>query len=83
MPQFGNIKSYNTEKGAGTIIPEEGGDALPFKKADLQQQAQTPSLDERYSYETVEVDGGNKRAVDLQQQGEESSQQERAPTQQG
>lgn len=83
MPKFGNIKSYNREKGAGTIIPEEGGDALPFKKADLQQQAHMPAADQRYSYETAEVDGGHKRAVDLQQQAQEMPKQEQSRNQQG
>lgn len=83
MANFGNIKSYNQEKGAGTIIPENGGDALPFKKADLQQEAELPQIDQRYSYETAEVDGGHKRATDLRQQDDESAVQEQARKQMG
>ena len=45
------------------------GDALRFKKADLQQEGQVPKVDERFSYDTSEVDGGKKSAVNLQQQG--------------
>ena len=83
MANFGNIKSYNQDKGTGTITPEKGGDALPFKKADLQEEAQAPQVDQRFSYETAEVDGGHKRAVNLQEQAGESSQQEQAQNQQG
>ena len=83
MGHMGQIKSYDANKGAGTIMPEKGGNALPFKKADLQQQAQEPKVDDRYEYETSEVDGGHKRAVNLQQQGEEAAKQDQASKQQG
>lgn len=45
MTDFGKIKSYDTGNGEGTITPEQGGDVLPFRKADLQQQAQEPKQD--------------------------------------
>ena len=84
MTHFGKIKSYDDGKGTGTITPEKGGDALPFKKADLQQQAQQPMVDQRYGYETAEVDGGKKRAVNLQQQqGDNDMQKDQARKQQG
>ena len=83
MAHFGNIKSYNQDKGTGTIAPEKGGDALPFKKKDLQHEAEAPKVDQRFSYETAEVDGGNKRATNLQMQAEESTQQKQASKQQG
>lgn len=82
MTHFGKIKSYDSSSGTGSISPEEGGDALRFKKADLQQEAEMPKVDQRFSYETSEVDGGKKRAVNLQhQQGE--SREEQASNQQG
>jgi len=84
MTHFGKIKSYDSSMGTGSITPETGGDALRFKKADLQQEDQMPKVDQRFSYETSEVDGGKKRAVNLQhQQGEGPSQKEQARTQQG
>lgn len=84
MRHFGKIKSYDSSMGTGSITPEEGGDALRFKKADLQQEGQVPNVDQRFSYETSEVDGGKKCAVSLQhQQGDGQSQKEQASQQQG
>lgn len=84
MAHFGKIKNYDSSMGAGSITPEGGGDVLRFKKADLQQEGQTPKVDQRFSYETSEVDGGKKHAVNLQlQQGEGPEQKEQARTQQG
>ncbi|MEB3416640.1 cold-shock protein [Alteriqipengyuania sp. WL0013] len=84
MAHTGKIKSYDSNKGVGTIAPEKGGDALPFKKSDLQQEAQEPKVDQSYEFETSEVDGGSKRAVNLQQQqGDGSSHKDQARKQQG
>ena len=69
MTHYGKIKSYDSSSGTGSITPEKGGDVLRFKKADLQQEGQVPKVDERFSYDTSEVDGGKKSAVNLQQQG--------------
>lgn len=83
MTHFGKIQSYNSSEGSGTITPGKGGDALPFRKSDLQQQAQEPKVDQRYGYETSEIDGGNKRAVNLQhQQDDGQSRKDQARTQQ-
>ncbi|MHA6333846.1 cold-shock protein [Qipengyuania sp. CAU 1752] len=68
MTHYGKIKSYDTCKGAGTITPEKGGEPLPFVKADLQQEAQEPKVDQRYGYETKQVDGGKQQAMNLQQE---------------
>lgn len=84
MSHFGKIKSYDSSAGTGAITPEKGGDALRFKKADLQQEGQVPKVDQRFSYETSEVDGGKKHAVNLQhQQGDEQNQKQQASNQQG
>ena len=83
MTNFGNIKSYDSGKGRGTIIPEQGGDALPFRKSDLQQQAQEPKLDQRYGYDVKNTDYGKRYAVNLHQQGEADVQQDQARAQQG
>lgn len=67
MALFGNISSYDSGKGVGVISPEKGGDDLAFKKGDLQQQALEPQPDQRFRYETVQLDGGRMRAVNLRQ----------------
>ncbi len=74
MTQYGKIKSYDSAKGAGTITPDKGGDALPFNKSDLQQQAQEPRADQRYGYDTRQVNGGTAHATNLQmEQGDGDS----------
>ena len=84
MTHYGKIKSYDSSSGTGSIIPEEGGEALRFKKSDLQQEGQVPKVDQRFSYQTSQVNGGRKSAVNLQQQqGEGQSQMEQARNQQG
>ena len=82
MTNYGKIKSYDSSSGTGSITPEKGGDALRFKKADLQQEGQMPKVDQRFSYETSEVDGGRKCAVNLQKQQGETA-QDQAGKQQG
>ena len=85
MTHFGKIKSYDSDKGTGMITPDKGDDALPFKRGDLQQQAQEPCIDQRFGYDTSEVNGSNKRAINLQpQQGNGPSlQEQQARAQQG
>jgi CspA family cold shock protein len=85
MAHTGKIKSYDAAKGNGMITPEKGGDALPFNKSDLQQQAQEPRSGDAYHYETREVNGGKVHATSLQmEQGTGStSQKDQASKQQG
>ena len=85
MAHTGKIKSYDTAKGSGMITPEKGGDALPFNKSDLQQQAQEPRSGQAYAYETREVNGGKVHATSLQmEQGNApDGQKEQAGKQQG
>lgn len=66
MVHFGKIKSYDSGKGAGSIAPEKGGEPLAFGKSDLQQESQMPEVNQRYGYETNQVDGGKVRAVNMQ-----------------
>jgi CspA family cold shock protein len=80
MAHYGKIKSYDSGNGAGMITPEKGGEPLAFAKADLQQQGQTPKVDQRYGYETSQADDGKMRATNLQQ---EQGQNEQASQQQG
>lgn len=75
MTDFGTIKHYDTGNGKGTITPNRGGDALPFRKADLQQQAQEPKQGQRYGYDVKNAENGKHYAVNLQMQGEAQSQQ--------
>ena len=82
MAHTGTIKSYDAAKGSGMIAPKTGGDALPFNKSDLQQQAQEPREGQAYGYETREVNGGKVHATSLQvEQG--SGQKDQAQKQQG
>ena len=52
MTHYGKIKSYDSNKSSGMITPEKGGDALPFGRSDLQEQAKEPKVDQRFGYET-------------------------------
>ncbi|MFN3747165.1 MAG: cold-shock protein [Sphingorhabdus sp.] len=80
MTQYGKIKSYDSNKGSGTITPERGGETIAFVKADLQQQAQEPKVDQRFGYETRQMGSEKPHAVNLQlQQG----QREQAEQQKG
>ena len=79
MTHYGKIKSYDSAKGAGMITPDKGGDALAFNKSDLQQQAEVPKADQRYGYETRQVDGGKTHAINLQMEqgsGDSSAKQQ-------
>ena len=80
MTHYGKIKSYDSSAGTGSIYPESGGDALRFRKADLQQEGEVPKVNERFSYDTTEVDGGKKSAINLQM---EQGQRGQAEKQQG
>lgn len=85
MAHTGTIKSYDAAKGSGMISPAKGGDALPFNKSDLQQQAEEPRSGQTYGYETRQINGGKAHATSLQmEQGEApDSQKEQASKQQG
>lgn len=85
MAHTGKIKSYDAAKGSGMITPEKGGDALPFNKSDLQEQAQEPRAGEAFGYETRQVNGGKVHATSLQmQQGDKPRDQKgQASAQQG
>ncbi|WP_370186999.1 cold-shock protein [Qipengyuania sp.] len=76
MSHYGNIKSYDTGKGRGTISPEKGGEPLAFVKADLQREAAEPKVGQRYGYETRQVGGGKPQAINLRQQEQEQVRQQ-------
>ena len=83
MTQYGQIKSYDSGKGHGTITPEKGGEVLDFRKADLQQEAAEPKSGQRFGYETKKVAGSKDCATNLRQQEQGDSQREQASKQQG
>ncbi len=84
MTHFGKIKSYDAGKGTGTITPDKGGDALTFKKSDLQQEASEPKQGQRFGYETNQADGGDMCATNLRQQEQgENVKRDQASKQQG
>ena len=83
MAYFGKISSYDSGAGAGIIIPDRGGQPLPFGKSDLQHESQQPFVDERYSFETVEVNGNRERATNLEKMSDARIQQEQARAQRG
>ncbi|WP_053058898.1 cold-shock protein [Croceicoccus naphthovorans] len=82
VSQFGKIRWYNGSKGSGTIIPDSGGDVLPFRRSDLQDNAE-PKTDERYSYDTSDAIGGRKRAINLRRQSESQTVEQQARAQRG
>lgn len=66
MTYYGKVKSFDQTAGTGFIIPEKGGDALPFNKADMQKQGWEPKAEQRLGYETEKSDAGKVRAVKLE-----------------
>ena len=89
MTNYGQIKSYDSGKGHGTIAPEKGGEVLDFRKADLQQEAAEPKSGQRFGYETKKVAGNKDCATNLRQQeqgeghGKQDDQRKQASKQQG
>lgn len=65
MMYFGRIKSYDSGTGSGLITPENGDDTLPFGKADLRRESQTPTWGERFGYEVERSSNGLSRATNL------------------
>lgn len=76
MTLYGQIKSYDSGKGSGSIAPEAGGEVLEFGKSDLQQEASMPRSGQRYSYDTEQAGGGENRAVNLRQQEQGHAEQQ-------
>ena len=84
MTNYGQIKSYDSGKGHGTIAPEKGGEVLDFRKADLQQEAAEPKSGQRFGYETKKVAGNKDCATNLRQQEQgDGAQEKQASKQQG
>ena len=65
MSKFGIIETFDTSNGLRSIVPEEGGSALPFRRRDLETQIPSPQVGDRFGFCTSEVNGRNRRAIDL------------------
>ena len=66
MTHYGKVKSFDQTAGTGFIIPEKGGDALPFRKTDMSKENWEPKADQRLGYETETNKAGDVRAVKLE-----------------
>jgi len=52
MKYFGTVKSFDTDKGLGSLKPETGGDDLYFERSAINWDApKSPNLGERLSYD--------------------------------
>ena len=52
MKYFGTVKSFDTMKGAGEIMPEAGGDILRFEKSAVSwEKNAVPTVGQRLSYD--------------------------------
>ena len=74
MAYYGHIAAFDSVGGVGSISPEDGGNPLAFASADLQRQDCEPEVDQRYCYETFEVNG-RKRAIKLRRAGDTNNRQ--------
>ncbi len=73
MRYFGTIRSYDSGKGTGTISPAKGGDALPFRKSDMDRHDHTPKWGERFGYDVQETSYGKRFAINLAAQLDEAT----------
>ena len=52
MKYFGTVKTFDTDKGLGSLKPETGGDDLNFERSAISWDApKAPSVGERLSYD--------------------------------
>ena len=66
MKYFGTVKSFDNEKGLGTIKPEAAGEELQFERSAISWGRENPpSAGQRLSYD-VETRDRQARAVNLQ-----------------
>ena len=67
MPYCGTIRTFDLVGASGTILPDNGGEPIPFRLCDLVSGSPSPLPNQRYGYETFQVNGGMTRAVELRQ----------------
>ncbi len=66
MKYFGIVKSFDSEKGHGTIKPEAAGEELRFERSAISWGTENPpTAGQRLSYD-VETKDREARAVNLQ-----------------
>ena len=66
MKHFGTVKSFDSEKGLGTIKPETTGEDLQFERSAISWGRENPpTAGQRLSYD-VETKDREVRAVNLQ-----------------
>ena len=52
MKYFGTVKSFDTDKGLGSLTPETGGGDLNFERSAISWDApKAPNVGERLSYD--------------------------------
>lgn len=66
MKYFGTVKSFDADKGIGSLKPETGGDDLYFERSAIKfGMPSQPSIGQRLSYDKGMADG-QPRAVNLE-----------------
>ena len=57
MKYFGTVKSFDTDKGRGSLRPETGGDELPFERSAISWDApKALTVGQRLSYDKGTLD---------------------------
>jgi len=62
---YGTIKTYDENRGRGSIAPEGGGEILRFGRGDVPLKGEQPRERERFSYEIGRDAVGKNCAVKL------------------
>jgi cold shock CspA family protein len=66
MKYFGTVKSFDSDKGVGTIKPETTGEELKFDRSAISWGKENPpTAGQRLSYD-IETKDSHARAVNLQ-----------------
>ena len=65
MKHFGTVKSFDTDKGAGSIKPETGGEALSFERSAMSWSGKPPIEGQRLSYDLGTTKDSKPCAVNL------------------
>ena len=66
MTMFGKLKSFDQTTGAGSIMPEKGGEPLSFEKSAFKwESSNPPRTDTRFSYDVGKNQAGAPTAINL------------------
>jgi cold shock CspA family protein len=66
MSNSGRIQNYNKETGTGFVRADEGGELLPFSKADMHKQGEAPWEKQAVRYEVEKDSQGEAKAIKLE-----------------